>query len=130
MFYFNLANIRPELRSNLATIQLLTIVKSTYLNKYGIDKILEPFIQEINQLEKVTQKNKMHAYTVPFWVGCPDQMLQPATRDYHLNKHSSSRITSPCSDNIFTDYQLQCPVCVENHPIYTNIYTMNVICRE
>ena len=62
MFYYTLANIRPEQRSNLATIQLLTVTKSEYVNKYGIDKILEPFIQEMAELEQVQNTVHIHIY--------------------------------------------------------------------
>ena len=53
MFYYVLGNIHPKYRSTLAAIQLVTAVKHIHLNQYGIDKILEPFIEEIKELEKV-----------------------------------------------------------------------------
>jgi len=34
-------------------IQLVTLVKSQDVTKYGIDKILEPFMEDIKKLEKV-----------------------------------------------------------------------------
>ena len=52
-FYYTLANISPHHRSSLNMIQLVTLVKSQDVTKYGIDKILEPFMEDIKKLEKV-----------------------------------------------------------------------------
>lgn len=48
-----LGNIDPKFRSRIENIQPLTVVKTSLINKYGMNKILEPFIKEINMLEKV-----------------------------------------------------------------------------
>ena len=53
-FYFLLGNIQPALRSSLKVIQLVTMVKQSLINYYGIDKILEPFMESIQQLESVS----------------------------------------------------------------------------
>ena len=58
LFYYTLGNIPPQHRSTLLAIQLLTIVKSQFLTKYGIDKILEPTIQAVAKLEEV----RLHIY--------------------------------------------------------------------
>jgi len=50
MFYWTLANIPPELRSSLKAINLYAIVKTVYLKKFGLHKILEPFIENIKIL--------------------------------------------------------------------------------
>lgn len=52
-FYYTLGNFRPELRPSLKSIQLVCIVKSTFIDKYGINTILEPFMKDIALLEKV-----------------------------------------------------------------------------
>ncbi|XP_074114037.1 uncharacterized protein LOC141537101 [Cotesia typhae] len=52
MFYWTLANIIPELRSSNNAIQLLAIVKTSYLKEAGaLQKILEPFINDIKILQ-------------------------------------------------------------------------------
>ncbi|XP_066588077.1 uncharacterized protein [Prorops nasuta] len=52
MFYWTLANIKPEVRSSLNIIQLYAIVKTDYLKKAnGLEKILESFISDIIQLQ-------------------------------------------------------------------------------
>ncbi|XP_044741962.1 uncharacterized protein LOC123302934 [Chrysoperla carnea] len=52
MFYWTLANIKPELRSSQNTIQLLAIVKSCYLKNPGaLKKVLLPFINDIKILQ-------------------------------------------------------------------------------
>lgn len=52
-FYYTLANISLQHRSSLNVIQLVTLVKSQDVTKYGIDKILEPFMEDVKKLEKV-----------------------------------------------------------------------------
>ncbi|XP_011883897.1 PREDICTED: uncharacterized protein LOC105571040 [Vollenhovia emeryi] len=51
MFYWTLANIPPEVRSTQNTVQLLAIVKTEYLKKGGLQKVLEPFIADIITLQ-------------------------------------------------------------------------------
>lgn len=53
LFYYTLANIRPHLRSTHKTIQLIACVMCNNLNKYGFDRILEPFIEDVNKLSQV-----------------------------------------------------------------------------
>ena len=48
-----LGNIDPKFRSTLKSIQLLTIANTVYIEKYGIDAILEPFMKDILKLEEV-----------------------------------------------------------------------------
>ena len=50
---YSLGNINPALRSSLQSIQLVAVVKSSYVNLYGIDTILEPFMEDIGRLEQV-----------------------------------------------------------------------------
>ena len=50
IFYCTLGNISPEHRSSTKAIQLLTVVK---LRSYGIDKVLQPFMDDIHALEEV-----------------------------------------------------------------------------
>ena len=40
----------PKDRSKLNAIYLVALVKQKLLNKYGVDKILEPFIADIKKL--------------------------------------------------------------------------------
>lgn len=58
LLYYTLGNIEPKLRSKLQSIQLLCIVKDVYVQQYGIDAILAPFVEEIKLLEDVSDKNK------------------------------------------------------------------------
>lgn len=48
-----LGNINPKFRSALHTIQLLTVVRTTLIEKYGINKILEPLMTAVHKLESV-----------------------------------------------------------------------------
>ena len=53
LFYYMLGNIDPKYRSRAECIQLLTVVRTELINKYGINEILEPFMKTIQHLEKV-----------------------------------------------------------------------------
>ena len=53
LFYFTLANIRPQLRSTLKTVQLIAAVANGNLKQYGFGPILKPFIDDVNKLAKV-----------------------------------------------------------------------------
>ena len=52
-FYFLLGNIHPKYRSKLNCIQLVALAKYTLIEQYGLDKILQPVIEDIKKLEKV-----------------------------------------------------------------------------
>ena len=53
LFYYILSNLEPRLRSALHGIQLVAIVTSPLLEKYGMNTILELFMTAIKELEKV-----------------------------------------------------------------------------
>ena len=53
VFYYSIGNLPPMLLSCLHSIQLVAIVKTKFVEKYGIDKILEPFVHDLKELEKV-----------------------------------------------------------------------------
>lgn len=50
MFYFQLGNLYSEYRSTLKSINLLALVETCHLKKYGIDATLKPFIEELQVL--------------------------------------------------------------------------------
>ncbi len=50
-FYFILGNLRPKLRSHLNNIQLLLLAKYNTVAEFGIDRIMEPIINDIKKLE-------------------------------------------------------------------------------
>jgi len=54
IFYYMLGNIDPKHRSNLHVIQLLCVVTTPLLKKYGINQILEPLMTDIKELESVS----------------------------------------------------------------------------
>ncbi|XP_065897824.1 uncharacterized protein [Dysidea avara] len=51
-YYYTIGNICPMYQSTLEAIQLLCLVEAPLLGEYGHDKILEPAIKDIKQLEK------------------------------------------------------------------------------
>ena len=70
MFYYCLCNIDPSLRSRLQSIMLLAAVEISVMEKYGIDKVLEPFVEEMKQLE----------YTENHGITPPKTTLLPAVK--------------------------------------------------
>ena len=53
IFYYTLGNFRPELRSTQRAIQLISCISSENISRYGLDKALEPFISDANELCEV-----------------------------------------------------------------------------
>ena len=49
----SVGNLSPKFRSSLNSIHLISIAKSSVIQKYGPDKILQPFMADIKELEKV-----------------------------------------------------------------------------
>ena len=53
VFYYSLGNITPALCSSVQSIRLVAVVKSSNIALYGIDTILEPFMEDLSRLELV-----------------------------------------------------------------------------
>ena len=53
LFYYMLGNIEPQYRSSLRCINLLAVTTSVMIEKYGLDEIMKPFIQDLNHLSSV-----------------------------------------------------------------------------
>ena len=53
-FYYLLGNLPPKYRSSLKSIQLIALVKSSFISTYGIDRILKPLVSDLKQLEAVS----------------------------------------------------------------------------
>jgi hypothetical protein len=52
LYYWTLGNIYPELRSSLEAINLLAVVKSDVVKKYGNDPFLEDFVKDMKTLQE------------------------------------------------------------------------------
>ena len=51
-----LGNLHPKYRSRVSTIQLVALAKTSVIQQHGINKILEPFIEDIKSLESVCKR--------------------------------------------------------------------------
>jgi hypothetical protein len=51
--YYSLGNIKPKNRSHLNAIQLLGLLPSRHFKTYGIDPLLEAFMEDLSKLEQV-----------------------------------------------------------------------------
>lgn len=49
-FYFTLGNLPLKCRSQLTSIYLIALVKSTFITTYGIDAVLRPFVNDVRKL--------------------------------------------------------------------------------
>ena len=57
-FYYLLANLLPNKRSAIEALQLIAVAKTKHIREYGVEFLLKPFVDEINQLSVST--NKLH----------------------------------------------------------------------
>ena len=62
IFFFTLGNIRPKLRSSLKAIHLVAVATSPVIEKYGLNKILEPFIADLNHLATTGIRVRVHGH--------------------------------------------------------------------
>lgn len=54
LFYYSLGNLSLSNRSSLNSIQLFAVIKSTDLQEYGPNVILEPLMRDVETLEGVS----------------------------------------------------------------------------
>ena len=54
LFYYTLGNMEPRLRSRTDSIQLVAAVKVSYIEEFGIDEMIQPFIEDVAKLESVS----------------------------------------------------------------------------
>ena len=60
-----LGNFSPQFRSSLKSIQLVSILKASFIQKYGVNSVLQPFMDEILALEKVCDySNTTHVHNI------------------------------------------------------------------
>ena len=59
-FYYHLGNLSPSFRSKIHNIQLLLLAKASTVSEFGIDRMLEPIVDDIRKLESVTCRSKLH----------------------------------------------------------------------
>jgi len=52
-FYFTLGNLSPKYRSQLTSIYLVALVKSSFISTYGIDEVIRPFVNDVKKLVTV-----------------------------------------------------------------------------
>ena len=50
LFYYTLGNVEPRLRLQLLAIHLIAVVRTNYIDAYGVDEILCPLVEDIKKL--------------------------------------------------------------------------------
>ena len=53
LVYYLLGNLHPKFRSSLKSIQLLCVARNPIIVQYGIEDILKPVVESIQELEKI-----------------------------------------------------------------------------
>ena len=49
-FYFTLGNLHPKLRSKYRAIQLVALCNTSYIDKYSMNAVLQPFVDDLKRL--------------------------------------------------------------------------------
>lgn len=71
-----LGNLDPGLRSRLEAVHLVCLFKSTVLEKYSINDIMRPFVEDLKKLQEVL----LFCYTV--WLSLLIIFLAWNVREY------------------------------------------------
>ena len=94
--YYTLGNLTPHHQSTLKSIQLVTVVKSTHVLKYGIDVILQPSMEGIKALECVS--NVCLSKCIRGIISCRTKeshlIFEEHLTSFRVHSHSSQLITS------------------------------------
>lgn len=64
MFYYTLGNLSPKYRSLLKAIQLACVAPVSVVNKYGVDAVLAPVVQQLKKLEQVISCTLSHHFVI------------------------------------------------------------------
>lgn len=67
-FYYHLGNLSLCFRSKIYNIQLLLLAKTSTVSEFGIDRILEPAVEDIRKLQLVTRLSCK--YVLKEWTLC------------------------------------------------------------
>ena len=67
-FYYLLGNLHPRFQSRINTIQLLASAKYITISEYGIDRILEPVVEDICKLESENSILKLFMHNSSMYV--------------------------------------------------------------
>ena len=54
-FYFILANLPPWMRSKIHSVQLVAIVKNSYIKTYSMRAVLAPLVEDLKKLVSIVQ---------------------------------------------------------------------------
>ena len=52
-FYFTVGNLSPKYRSQISSIYLVALVKTTYIGNYGMDSVLKPIVADVKKLVRI-----------------------------------------------------------------------------
>lgn len=49
-FYLTIGNLPPKYRSQLSSIHLVALVKTSFIGSYGMVSVLKPFVTDVKKL--------------------------------------------------------------------------------
>ena len=146
--FFMLGNIEPKYRSRLRSINLAIVCKATIVEKHGINKVLQPLVEDLNKLAvngvNVSINDRTHCYKGSLLAFLGDT---PASHLVGGFKKSVSFAYRPCRTCMATpdtlkvnfnskmfknrnpsDHENQCKKLVPGDPLfdyYSKIYGIN-----
>ncbi|XP_064483298.1 uncharacterized protein LOC135396201 [Ornithodoros turicata] len=76
--YFSVLNLHPKYRSELQYIHLILLARNLHVQKYGMDELLKPMIEDLNEIEKsgifVNLGNMLRRVKVKGFCFCGDNL--------------------------------------------------------
>ena len=124
LVFFSLGNIQPKLRSSLRAINLVAVASSMIIDKHGLNKILEPFVKDLNRLAtegvKCAINGKERVYKGALLAFLADNLASNALGGFKLSFSFSYRYCRTCllpKDEITSSFD-SCnfiPRCSDSH---------------
>lgn len=105
-FYFTLGNCSPQFRSKLKSIQLLALVKTSLIKKYGMDAILKPIVKDLKILENGYEFNVSGFPRLFYGALCVISADNPASCSLGGFKESASAFR-PCRQCLTTKDEIK-----------------------
>lgn len=114
---FTIINIHPKYRSQLKTMFLVSLAKVCVISKHGIDKVLEPFVEEMKTLHahKLTHSidSQNTVYDVGLLAFLADNLAAHQVGGFKESMSFAYRICRTCmatteqTQTIFTESELE-----------------------
>ena len=124
LVFFSLGNIHPKLRSSLKAINLVAVASSIVIDKYGMNKVLEPFVRDLNILAtqgiKVAVNGRERVFRGALLAFLADNLASNALGGFKLSFSFSYRYCRTCllpKNEVTSSFDSRnfVPRCAESH---------------